>query len=68
MLDPVDRVVHGDRFEARYTVASKKLRHLGGALEELLALLFVGPFVDRDEIAVGCDHPLAGQIESWWAT
>lgn len=31
-------------------------------------VLFVGPFVDHGEIAVGGDHPLAGQIESWWAT
>jgi hypothetical protein len=31
-------------------------------------VLFVGPFVHHGEIAVGCDHPLAGQIESWWAT
>jgi hypothetical protein len=31
-------------------------------------LLFVGPFVDRDETGVDCDHPFAGQIESWWAT
>jgi hypothetical protein len=52
--------VHGDRFGARYTVASKKLRHLGGPLEELLALLFVGPFVDHDEIAVGCDPSFGG--------